>query len=65
VPSSASRIWARVGRASAPSARSQVISLRPATLVASTTRSRLPRAFSQEPMMRSVEPCVSGRGGTE
>jgi hypothetical protein len=38
--------------------------LGPAALVASTTWPRLPVFFSQEPMKRSVEPCVSARGIT-
>ncbi len=48
-----------------PSGRSQSAVLRPLTLVASTILSRPPRAASQLPTMRSVEPCVSALGGIE
>ena len=39
--------------------------LRPLTFVASTILSRLPRAASHLPTMRSVDPCVSAFGGIE
>ena len=48
-----------------PSGRSQSLVERPDTLEAMTMRSRPPRALSQVPMIRSVEPWVSALGGME
>jgi hypothetical protein len=63
--STASSICAAVWRAMPPASRNQLIGPRPAILVASTTLSRAPgREANQLPMIRSVEPCVSGLGGT-
>ena len=54
----------RSGRGTArsgdPSSRNQSLPERPTTFEARMTLSRLPRALNQEPMIRSVEPCVSG-----
>ncbi len=52
-------------RAPLPSGRSQSADDRPLTLEAMTSLSRPPRALSHVPMIRSVEPCVSARGGIE
>ena len=45
------------------SPRNQVLAVRPTTLEARITLSRLPLAFIQLPMILSVRPCVSALGG--
>ena len=56
-------ICLRVARVGLLSSRNQVLPPRPQTFDARMILSRFPRALNQLPMIRSVEPCVSGRGG--
>ena len=60
-PSTAWRMSASSSRVPSRPGRMYVAEPRPLTLEATTSLSRPPRPASQEPMIRSVEPCVSAQ----